>query len=351
MKALLAKTSFNFLHKISSAKRIYLSFNEDEDTLLVRIVNDDSMATIKLDAVVAGSGALELYSVDDFIQAVKETKKFSDLIYLWTIRVRKDPPMDELMIRGYKGGWTYSVFGEEVEPFDLEKPNDKTFDLDAHLLIRAIEKVKHALPYSKKKEELKGIFLDPGERLSCAVGFDGNNLALYRELPSLPFPVFISRKVLTLLKYLLKNHYKVYLSSDEEFTHIHGKNWTISCKKRNPFDYQALMQKEFSSEVEINRKSLIEAIKRVTVSDKNQIILNFYENTLLLVRKEYPDVQKRIDIDYLGKPLTITLKAKQLLEPLKKIPTDKVTLKLNNNNILIQGWPSYSEYYSCMIQV
>ncbi len=104
----------------------------------------------------------------------------------------------------------------------------------------------------------------------------------------------------------------------------------------NYFDTEKMFNKDYETKVVINKKDLVESIDRATLlvkeGDKKPIIINLVENTLeLKINSTMGSMNEEIDITKNGKDLMIGFNPKFLIDALKAIDEEEITLYLMNS--------------------
>ena len=89
------------------------------------------------------------------------------------------------------------------------------------------------------------------------------------------------------------------------------------------------------TEIKVNREELLATLRRINVSTTpttNAMRLNF-ENNLLTITVNSTDVEDATDtvtIKYDGQPISAVFNPEFMMEPLKNLTSDEVTIELNN---------------------
>lgn len=111
------------------------------------------------------------------------------------------------------------------------------------------------------------------------------------------------------------------------------------------FNINKMISNDYETKLEVNRKDLIDAIDTEMIfikeSDKRPVILNITDNNILLsVKSTLGEGKEEVEVEKEGKDIKIGFNPKFLLDALKVIVTETVTLTFVNANVslLYQRW-------------
>ena len=102
-------------------------------------------------------------------------------------------------------------------------------------------------------------------------------------------------------------------------------------------NYKQVVFSDCDNKIRVNREELIATLRRINVSTTpttNAMRLVF-ENNLLTVQVTAPDVDEATDtvtVKYDGPALTTIFNPEYVLEPLRNLTSDEVTIELNNSS-------------------
>ena len=190
---------------------------------------------------------------------------------------------------------------------------------------------------------LTGLLLSFAEgRLTC-VATDGRRLAL--AWSELEFPpenardvVLSPRTVAELLRSLGdKGEMKVVLKDTQilfEFGALFFSSKLLNGVYPN---YKQVVFSDCDNKISVNREELLATLRRINVTTTpttNAMRLHF-ENNLLSVAIKAPDIDEATDtvtVKYDGEPLEAVFNPEYMMEPLKNLTSDTVTIELNNGS-------------------
>lgn len=111
------------------------------------------------------------------------------------------------------------------------------------------------------------------------------------------------------------------------------------------FNINKMISNDYETKLEVNRKDLIDAIDTEMIfikeSDKRPVILNITDNNILLsVKSTLGEGKEEVEVEKEGKDIKIGFNPKFLLDALKVIDDETVTLTFVNANVslLYQRW-------------
>ena len=218
------------------------------------------------------------------------------------------------------------------------------FSLDQGVLKEMLRKTSYAAATDDAaRPVLTGLLLSFAEgRLTC-VATDGRRLAL--AWSELEFPpenardvVLSPRTVAELLRSLGdKGEMKVVLKDTQilfEFGALFFSSKLLNGVYPN---YKQVVFSDCDNKISVNREELLATLRRINVTTTpttNAMRLHF-ENNLLSVAIKAPDIDEATDtvtVKYDGDPLEAMFNPEYMMEPLKNLVSDTVTIELNNGS-------------------
>ena len=259
------------------------------------------------------------------------------------VEIASDPKQEDA-VRMTCGSYRSKITGIAAKEFPkIPTAEDGiAFKLDEGVLKEMLRKTSYAAATDDAaRPVLTGLLLSFAEgRLTC-VATDGRRLAL--SWAEVEFPpenardvVLSPRTVAELLRSLGdKGDLKVTLKDTQiifEFGALFFSSKLLNGVYPN---YKQVVFSDCDNKIRVNRDELISVLRRINVSTTpttNAMRLTF-ENNLLTVAVTAPDVDEATDtvtIKYDGPSLTTIFNPEYVLEPLRNLTSDDVTIELNN---------------------
>ncbi|MFN3567382.1 MAG: DNA polymerase III subunit beta [Caldimicrobium sp.] len=261
-----------------------------------------------------------------------------------------------------------SITSEEDFPSLPEFFEENLLELPGKVLSQLIERTIFCASKDEARFVLGGVYLEPlkEEGKLRAVASDGHRLALFEtevlniENSNLSEGFILSRKGGALIseisedellvKFGFVNNYAVLFFSDGFF-------FSRTIEGSYP-DYRAVIPQDFQNFLKIDRKLLIDAIKRVALilSEKFKPIkidLAPSEITLSSPETEIGKAQIKLSAEYKGIPQSITFNAEYLLSALEHMNSEEIEMKIQDERspALITGYRDQGFLYLLMPMV
>ena len=305
-----------------SAEGDSLTFTTTDFTITKRF-------TCKAEVVEPGSVTLPVKRLTSIV------RELSDQI----VEIASDPKQEDA-VRMTCGSYRSKITGIAAKEFPKIPTAEEglAFKLDEGVLKEMLRKTSYAAATDDAaRPVLTGLLLSFAEgRLTC-VATDGRRWAEVEFPPENARDVVLSpRTVAELLRSLGdKGDLKVTLKDTQiifEFGALFFSSKLLNGVYPN---YKQVVFTDCDNKIRINRDELISVLRRINVSTTpttNAMRLTF-ENNLLTVAVTAPDVDEATDtvtIKYDGPALTTIFNPEYVLEPLKNLTSDDVTIELNN---------------------
>ena len=252
----------------------------------------------------------------------------------------------------------YNFIGQKGDTYPQQKPlSEQAVEvvMDAQLLLNGIGRSLFATADDELRPVMNGIYFDFHTDDLTFVASDGHKLVRLRNLSvkSEERASFIlPKKPATLLKNLLaKEDGVVRLQFDDNNAYVHCVNFEMVCRLiegRYP-NYNSVIPKENPFQVTIDRLSLLNALKRVSVfsNQSSSLIKLHLKDNLLTVSAQDIDfstsAEERIPCAYEGDELSIGFKATYLIDILGNLSSTDVILQLADPSRAGLIFPSENE--------
>lgn len=252
----------------------------------------------------------------------------------------------------------YNFIGQKGDTYPQQKPlSEQVVEvvIDAQQLLNGISRSLFATADDELRPVMNGIYFDFHTDDLTFVASDGHKLVRLRNLSvkSEERASFIlPKKPATLLKNLLaKEDGVVRLQFDDNNAYVHCVNFEMVCRLiegRYP-NYNSVIPKENPFQVTIDRLSLLNALKRVSVfsNQSSSLIKLHLKDNLLTVSAQDIDfstsAEERIPCAYEGDELSIGFKATYLIDILGNLSSTDVILQLADPSRAGLIFPSENE--------
>ena len=252
----------------------------------------------------------------------------------------------------------YNFIGQKGDTYPQQKPlSDHAVEvaMDAQLLLNGISRSLFATADDELRPVMNGIYFDFHTDDLTFVASDGHKLVRLRNLSvqlEERASFILPKKPATLLKNLLaKEDGLVRLRFDDNNAYVRCANFEMVCRLiegRYP-NYNSVIPKENPFQVTIDRLSLLNALKRVSVfsNQSSSLIKLHLKDNLLTISAQDIDfstsAEERIPCAYEGDELSIGFKATYLIDILGNLSSTDVILQLADPSRAGLIFPSENE--------
>ena len=252
----------------------------------------------------------------------------------------------------------YNFIGQKGDTYPQQKPlSEQAVEvvMDAQLLLNGIGRSLFATADDELRPVMNGIYFDFHTDDLTFVASDGHKLVRLRNLSvklEERASFILPKKPATLLKNLLaKEEGVVRLQFDDNNAYVHCANFEMVCRLiegRYP-NYNSVIPKENPFQVTIDRLSLLNALKRVSVfsNQSSSLVKLHLKDNLLTVSAQDIDfstsAEERIPCAYDGDELSIGFKATYLIDILGNISSTDVIVQLADPSRAGLIFPSENE--------
>ena len=285
---------------------------------------------------------------DDKGSCIINAKLFSEMI--------KKMPADEVLIdvsESYQvtisGGVTkFNMFAASAEDYPElpEKDSETKIPISQPVLKEMITQTKFAVAVTEDKPILKGELFDIENGMLTMVAIDGYRMAVRYEpvkyAENIKFVV--PSKTLSEIQGLLSDN-------DEDVVNIHPSRKHIIFEIGGYMVYSRLLEGDFHP-----YKSAIPNSSNTDVVVDRKELISTLERAMLLINDRSPScstalgkISDEISADVAGPVIEIGFKCKYLLDPLKVIEDDKVTLKMGGSLLAMKIVPPEGDKYTYLV--
>jgi DNA polymerase III subunit beta len=269
-------------------------------------------------------------------------KKFYDIL--------KEIPSEEVLIeetknfgviiRGEKCYFKLLGFSPQEYP-DIPKIEGKSFKVDAEKIAAMISKTYFACSKEETRYVLNGILFDFQEKSLKLVASDGRRLALYQEDIKTDWVgkyIVPQKAVSELLKMSEKTEGQLTISLSERNNQIAfalPQTELITRLIEGEFpNYEDVIPPASKNNLKLKTKDFFQAVKRaylMTTTESIAIKIEFSKNKVIISKTtpELGEGREELELEYKGENMVIGFNPQYLLDILKTIDQEEVTLELN----------------------
>lgn len=242
----------------------------------------------------------------------------------------------------YQNG-LYNFTAQSAEEYPRTQSIDNaanTVEIDAGILIDNISRSLFATANDQLRPVMNGIYFDLTTEALAVVASDGHKLVRSKNFTiksDVPASFDLPKKPATLLKNILsKEEGNVIIKFDDKSAEIIFADGKLKCvlyDGRYP-NYNSVIPTENPYEVNVDRKALISALRRVMpfASESSQLVRLRMETGHMEVSSEDIDfatsAKEQISCDFTGTSLSIGFKGSSLMEILNNLNSDQVIFQL-----------------------
>ena len=243
------------------------------------------------------------------------------------------------------GSAKFKIVGmsENEYPKLPEDDDSYAYSVGQSELKNMLRKVSYAASQDDTRKTLKGVLMSFNDMKLTMVATDGRRMALIEN--ELEFPhdmekdiVLPSKTVQELIRSL----------NGDQTTKIRIQKSQISFETENMILYSKLIDEvypnyrqvipgEIKEKISVDRQQLLDALDRasvMTMDEAHSIKLIFSENKLTVTSavSDVGEAKDEVEIKYAGEPIEIIFNPSYVMDPLKAIDDDEITINLNNGH-------------------
>jgi len=243
------------------------------------------------------------------------------------------------------GNARYKLIGMPEKEFPKLPQDDEAYEykISQQLFREMLRKVSYAASQDDTRRTLKGVLLSFKDEKLTMVATDGRRLALVEN--ELEFSKSTERDIVLPAKAVVELQRS--LGGEEELSLMVQKTqicfkvgaMTIYSKLMDDVypNYHQVIPKETTEHISIDRQLLLDALERANVMTVNKAHSTklIFENGKLTVTSAASDIGEARDIvpiKYAGEPIEIMFNPNYVMDPLKTIDDDEITINLNDGH-------------------
>ena len=283
---------------------------------------------------------------------VQEPGAFVVMAKLFSDIVRKLPNEDILISEEESGTvvikTSFSEFNvvsfptDEFPEIGNKEEGSETIALDSNILKEMIRKTAFAASIDESKGVLTGILTEIEEDNIKMVSLDGFRLALVKEYmkSAAPNKFIIAAKVMNEISKIISEEEEegditISLGEKREVINIGNNEIVIRRMEGDFIKYNDILPADNTTHLIVNRDMLLESIERASLlsrEGKNNLIKMIIKNDLMTItsRSEEGNVKEEIIVEKTGNDLEIGFNSKFVLDVLKVIDDEQVSLNFKS---------------------
>lgn len=249
---------------------------------------------------------------------------------------------DNIQINITNGRGRWKLTGIEWTDFPLESDFNKTwgFDINAGVLKKALNKVFYSRGVEDNRRVLNGILLSIRDKVISFAATDSRRLALV-EMPleseeSVPDgDILLPPKTVNEILHVFDDEENINVAISDNRVYLKSGNNFISKMIEGTYpNFRQVIPKHFNNEITIPReefKSILNRVAVVVAGTSNAIDLRLKNDDLeIYAFSQDTEASEPISVIYQGEPITISFNPTFLMDPLKYLECENITIKFND---------------------
>ena len=245
--------------------------------------------------------------------------------------------------------------GSDKYPDVQLAPPESYFEFSQSELMEMINQTIFAVSDDETRYFMNGVFLENSDGQLVMVATDGRRLSYINHTSTSAIPEFsgviVPPKILNLIRKLASGEGNVQLAVAEKNVFVQFDNQRISSaliEGQFP-NYRRVIPDEQQYRVLVRRDELLEALKRVSLLvEKSRRVYLTVANDGLTLKSEESDIgqaTEEISCQFDGPETTLALNFTYLMDPLRVIDTEEITLNFTESNKAITIHPEPAADY------
>lgn len=246
--------------------------------------------------------------------------------------------------------------GSDKYPEVQLAPSESYFEFSQKELMEMITQTIFAVSDDETRYFMNGVFLENTNGQLVMVATDGRRLSFINHAAASTIPEFsgviVPPKILNLIRKLASGEGSVQLAVAEKNVFVQFENQRISSaliEGQFP-NYRRVIPDEQQYQVMVRRDELQEALKRVSLLvEKSRRVYLTVSNEGITLRSEESDIgqaTEEISCEYDGPETTLALNFTYLMDPLRVLDTEEISLNFTESNKAITIHPEpHADYF------
>jgi len=230
----------------------------------------------------------------------------------------------------------------EFPQFDVEG-DSAIYEVPRQTLLEMLRKTSYAASQDDTRRTLKGVLMSFKDEKLTMVATDGRRLALVEQ--EMEFPknaekdIVLPAKAVQELQRSLngEGNVKINVQPSKISFEISGVQIFSKLMDDTYPNYRQVIPTECSEKIIVDRQMLLSALERasvMTMDEAHSTKLTFSANILTVssAASEVGEAKDEVPIKYAGKQIEIVFNPTYVMDPLKAIDDDEITINLNNGH-------------------
>ena len=241
-------------------------------------------------------------------------------------------------------------------PEIAQTSDDSYFDFPQKDFTEMVSKTLFAVSDDETRYFMNGVFVEKRENNLIMVATDGRRLAFISRRIPVPMEnlrgVILPPKILTIVKKLSsgEGNLSLALTDKNVFVRMDGKNFTSNLIDGQFPDYRRVIPDTQKHRVILDRQTLEDALKRVSLlveQKSRKVVFSIKDGVILISSKESElgVASEEISCDYDGPEMSFAVNYLYMIEPLREVHTEKVTMEFSDVNNAITLKPEPEDGY------
>jgi DNA polymerase-3 subunit beta len=220
-----------------------------------------------------------------------------------------------------------------------------SFELDSSNLLDIIHKTSHAMSNDEARLYLNGIFFQQIDHQLRTVATDGYKLSLIdldidlQKNEALTNGVIVPKKGIYEFKKLCEENVgkriKIFVNESYVFAMTTNQYISVRLIAKEYVRYQAVIPNKTTFSLAIDKNTFIDSVKRIKImsNEKSNGIKVKLDTNQMIISANNPglgDAEEKLIVNYSGKAMEIGFNARFLLDALAVLPSNEITLEINN---------------------
>jgi len=284
-----------------------------------------SYHTSEIKIITAGNATANGKKLLDIIKGLKD-----DEVVLETIN-------DYLYIKQNSSKFKLPMLNPTDFPPFPQIDSKPKFDINSNTLVRSIKKIAPAIDSNNPKFELNGSLIDIKDNMINLVATDTKRLAIMQiEQPTEHnFSLIIPKKAISEIQKLFFDNIEIFY--DENTLIASSAHFTFYTKLINGKfpDYQRIIPKTKNYRILLNRESMVDAIKQISIISP-EIKITFKPEKIVFESLNDDNIEAKTEIDFktgLDSDIYLAVNSRYILDFLSNIENSNFTLGFNDSGL------------------
>ncbi len=242
------------------------------------------------------------------------------------------------------GSSFFKIIGLPSDDFPAipEAEGDFSFLIDQGIFNEMLRKTAYAASTDETRYVLNGVMLSFKEGKLTAVATDGRRLALAESEVEFPedsaTDLILPSKAVSELMHVLKDSgsLRIYPKKNQVIFSFDGNILASKLIDGTFPNFRQVIPTHCEERVTLEREMLLTALRRASliIADRTSATKFTFDNNQLVILTMTPDIgesRETLPIKYSGSPITVAFNPDYMMDPLKNLSNDEVSIELTDN--------------------